>query len=641
MGTGSGINAQFANFTLWASGLSNVTLPIRTRLESSAYVGVGTSAGVGNVNNPVNVLTGACQATYMQIGAFLPAMGFEDLINLSLASILGPSRALSVIGGTGCGSNDLTTTMSLPSNLIVPVQNDGNTLVIYTSATGSTANLSMETIQTTTQGKDFGIAVAASTGGLAVGGIFGNLPNAGLLTLTQAMSSTGNPSGLMGVLTQVSWLSFGYGRGLGPYAAPTTLPAAADNISFSTTAAPGINYALTWGNLTTIGGPQDPAINGALWNVIALPGLALASNLPLQQLLTMSLPVGTVSAPPAHMPYVPATAANMPSDGIIIPAAFVVDLNSVNANFSASTILADRTGYKTLPATLNVPFSTWYNLIDLNWPQINPADQTLSWTDAMHAGVSPTAPSISYVAINYSLPIGYTDIYNGAQSIDANALQWEMLGAGPEAANPVTGMVIPTLPATSPGLLVVQPTNSRNYTANFLQGRARTSVIGPTYVWDSNNNIAFVMENDFLASTDAFSLTKFHIGGAWIIQPANGAAQTTAAKAYINAYNWNIVSQGNTTNLRGCFWVYNNVTKASVWSNCTTGTAACSSMPAITVAAPYAYQTATLVFAATNPATGVYSAVTFTPYNTTAGVSSGGSPACQQVGDSATIYVHD
>ncbi len=628
-------SATYANFTLYATGLSNVILPIRTRLEvTTGYVAAGTSAGSANVTDPANVLTGACQNTYMQVGAFLPAMGFEDLINLSLSSIMGPSRNLSVIGGTGCGSSDLTTALAMPSNLIVPDQNDNN-LTIYTNATGTTSGIYMNTMATTTKGKDFGVALPASTGGLAIGGIFGNLPNASLTTLTQAMTSTGNPIGLMGVLTQVQWLSFGWSRNLGPYTAATTLPAAADYISRTTTI-----YALTWGNLTTIGLPTDPPISTTLWNVIALPGLAMATNSPLQQLTTMSLPVGTVGTPPASMRYLPGSDADFPTDGIVIPAAFVVDLNSVTNNFSASTILADRSGYKTLPGTLNVPFSTWYKLMDIQWPLINPVNQQVAWTDTMNAGVSPTAPSLSYMAINYSNPVAYTDIYGAAQSVNENALQWEMLTAGPEqSGGQFTGVIIPTLPVNSPGLLLTQPTNSRNYTVNLLQGRARTSVDGPIYAWDSNNNIAFVVENDFLGSMDAFSLTKFHVGGGWIVSPANGAGPTgspVTVKALINAYNWSIVSQGSPASLRGCITVQNNLTKAYIANATCTGGMACTSLPAVTIAAPYASISASVALAGT----GVYSAITFTPYNSTAAASVAGGPACQQVGDSTTIYVH-
>ena len=628
-------SATYANFTLYATGLSYVILPIRTRLEvTTGYVAAGTSAGAANVNDPANVLTGACQNNYMQVGAFLPAMGFEDLINLSLSSIMGPDRNLSVIGGTGCGSSDLTTALAMPSNLIVPDQNDNN-LTIYTSASGTTSGIYMNTMATTTKGKDFGVALPASTGGLAIGGIFGNLPNASLTTLTQSMTATGNPIGLMGVLTQVQWLSFGWSRNLGPYSAAATLPAAADYISRTTTA-----YTLSWANLTTIGGPLDPAISTTLWNVIALPGLAMTSNSPLQQLTTMSLPVGTVGAPPASMRYLPGSDADFPTDGIVIPAAFVVDLNSVTANFSASTILADRSGYKTLPATLNVPFSTWYKLMDIQWPLINPVNQQVAWTDTMNAGVSPTAPSLSYMAINYSNPVAYTDIYGAAQSVNENALQWEVLTAGPEqTGGQFTGVIIPTLPVNSPGLLLTQPTNNRNYTVNLLQGRARTSVDGPIYAWDSNNNIVYVVENDFLGSMDAFSLTKFHVGGGWIVSPANGAGPTgspVTVKALINAYNWSIVSQGNPASLRGCITVQNNLTKAYVANATCTGGMACTSLPAVTIAAPYASVSASVALAGTS----VYSAITFTPYNSTAGPIVNGGPACQQVGDSTTIYVH-
>ena len=205
----------------------------------------------------------------------------------------------------------------------------------------------------------------------------------------------------------------------------------------------------------------------------------------------------------------------------------------------------------------------------------------------------------------------------------------------------MTGAIIPTLPAGTTGALLVQPTNQRFYTVNILEGRARTSINGPIYTWDSNNNIVYVAENDFLGTMDAFSLTKFHVGGGWIFSPANNATISTAtvtASAYINAYNWTIVLQGSPTTLRGCFTSYNNQSKAELTSCCgavgSTG-CGCSSLPAVTITAPYASVSAT-----ENLASGVYSAITFTPYNSTAGTSVNGSPACQQVGDPSTIYVY-
>ena len=639
-GSGTVTTPQFDNFTLYGTGLSYVILPIRQSLEITSYIaaGAGTSASAANVNDPTGVLTGACQNNYMQIGAFLPAMGFEDLINLSITAIMGPARDLSVIGGTGCGSSDLNTTMGLPSNLIVPDQNDNN-LTIYTTATGSTSGIYMNTMATTSKGKDFNIPLPASTANVALGGIFGNLPNAALTPLTLA-NETGNAAGLIGAIGAVQWLSFGYSRGWNtPATTLNPMPAANDYISRTTTA-----YTVTnWGNFNTIAGPLNDPSNAQTFQVIALPGLAMASQGPLQQLTTMSLPVGTTGTPPATMRYLPGTDADFPADGVVIPAAIVVDLNSVNANFSASTILADRSGYKTLPATLNVLFNTWYKLIDINWPLVNPVNQQVVWTDAQNAGVSPTAPSLSYVAINYTQPLTYTDVYGATQTMDELALGWEILGAGPEAGNGMTGAIIPTLPAGTTGALLIQPTNQRFYTVNILQGRARTSVNGPIYTWDSNNNIVYVAENDFLGSMDAFSLTKFHVGGGWIVSPANGAVSlgtgTISAKALINAYNWSIVSQGSPTSLRGCFTVKDNQSHAVV-SNCcgavgATG-CACTTLPAATIAAPYASVTANITLAS-----GVYSAITFTPYNSTAGTSVGGSPACQQVGDSTTIYVHN
>ena len=641
-GNGTAATPQFDNFTLYGTGLNYVILPIRQQLEITSYIGAGTSAGAANVTNPAGVLTGACQNQYMQVGAYLPAMGFEDLINLSLAAIMGPDRSLSVIGGTGCGSADLNTALSMPSNLIVPVQNDNN-LTIYTSATGSTSGIYMNTMATSTQGKDNGIALPASTSGVAIGGIFGNLPNAQLTTLTQSMISTGNPVGLMGVLTQVGWLSFGWSRNIATGAATMNpIGAQYEYISRTTTA-----YNIpSWSNLNTLQGPlQDPSnAQYASFNVIALPGLAMTTNGPLQQLTTMSLPVGTASAPPASMQYLPGTDADFPTDGIVIPAAIVVDLNSVTANFSASTILADRSGYKTLPSTLFPGtgaggFNTWYKLIDINWPLVNPVNQQIAWTDAMNTGVSPTAPSLSYVAINYTQPKTYTDVYGATQTINELSLAWEILGAGPEAGNGMTGAIIPTLPAGTTGALLVQPTNQRFYTVNLLQGRARTGVDGPIYTWDSNNNIVYVAENDFLGSMDAFSLTKFHVGGGWIISPANGAGPTgspVTAKAYINAYNWNIVSQGSPSSLRGCFTVQNNLTHAYIANTTCTSGMACTSLPAVTIAAPYASVSASVALAGTS----VYSAITFTPYNSTAATPVAGGPACQQVGDPTTIYVH-
>lgn len=639
-GSGTVTTPQFDNFTLYGTGLNYVILPIRQSLEITSYIGAGTSAGAGNLTNPVNVLTGTCQNSYMQVGAFLPAMGFEDLINLSLSAIMGPDRALSVIGGTGCGSSDLTTSLAMPSNLIVPVQNDNN-LTIYTNASGTTSGIYMNTMATTTQGKDFGIALPANTTGVALGGIFGNLPNASLTTLTQSLTSTGNPVGLMGVLTTVSWLSFGYGGGLTTAGATINpLSTTLDNISHSDST---YTFAAgNWGNLSSIGGPYDPANEYTGYNVIALPGLAVTTNGPLQQLTTESLPVGTTGAPPASMQYVPANATGMPTGGVILPAAIVVDLNSLTANFSASTILADRTGYTTLPATLNQPFNQWYKLVDLQWPLINTADQQIAWTDANNPGVSPNPPSLSYVAINYTQPKTYTDVYGATQTIDELALGWEILGAGPEAGNGMTGAIIPTLPAGTTGALLVQPTNQRFYTVNILQGRARTSINGPIYTWDSNNNIVYVAENDFLGSMDAFSLTKFHVGGGWIVSPANNATigSTTVSnpKAYINAYNWSIVSQGNPSSLRGCFTVQNNLTKAYIASSCTGGIA-CTSLPAVSLTANPNYAQVTVP--SLTIASGVYSAITFTPYNSTAATPVNGGPACQQVGDPTTIYVHN
>jgi hypothetical protein len=634
-GTGSVTTPQFDNFTLYGTGLSYVILPIRQSLEVTSYIGAGTSAGAANVTDPVGTLTGTCQNNYMQVGAYLPAMGFEDLINLSISAIMGPDRNLSVIGGTGCGSSDLTTTLAMPSNLIVPDQNDNN-LTIYTSATGSTSGIYMNTMATATKGKDNSIALPASTSNVAIGGIFGNLPNAQLTTLTQSLTSTGNPVGLMGVLTQVQWLSFGYSRAITTGAAAMNpIGAAYENISETTT-----SYTIgNWGNFNTIGGTLNDPSGSQTFQVIALPGLIMANNPPLQQLTTMSLPVGTTGTPPGTMKYVPITQANMPADGTVIPAAIVVDLNSVNANFSASTILADRSGFQTLPATLNVLFNTWYKLVDINWPLINPVNQQVVWTDAQNAGVSPTAPSATYLAINYTQPIGYTDVYGTAQTMNELALGWEILGAGPEAGNNMTGAIIPTLPAGTTGALLVQPTNQRFYTVNILQGRARTSVDGPIYAWDSNNNILYVMENDFLGTMDAFSLTKFHVGGGWIVSPANGAtigSTSVTAKALINAYGWSIVSQGSPTSLRGCFTVQNNLTKTYIVNTTCTSGMACTSLPAVTIAAPYASVTAALTIAS-----GVYSAITFTPYNSTAATPVAGGPACQQVGDSSTIYVHN
>ncbi|MGC8580427.1 MAG: hypothetical protein ACP5MB_10280 [bacterium] len=614
----SATNATYDNFTVWGTGFSYVVLPLRKRTNYSSYVAVGSTNGGSDVNNPTNLANG-CGNNAIPIGLMVPFMSFNDLINLSLSSLVGPNLSKTLYGDTTCAGTYSSTNLNLPSNIIVPAANIGN-LNIYTSSSGSTS-IYAQTITPAPQGKNYYVP-APQNSTFSMAGLAGNIPYSTMTQLSYVLQQPGAPVNFTSLLQSITFKSFGARTGIAVGTANIG-SGVSPNINNNIGATP---YTLNLGNTTSIWGPQDPT--NQTYNLLGLTGVYYSTNPVDFQLTTQALASGTTGATSIALPYVSLGTAGP----TFIPAVIITDLGRVNANFSATTAIAYRTGSTGSPA-VPAAFNYWYKFMDLNWPTINPNDQQVSWTSAANSGVQLTAPTIGLADIVYDTNFNYTGLDSSAQTATVLATAWEMV------MNPnVTAIKIPTLPINSAGLLLTQPAYGRFYTVKLLQGLARTSVNGPVYSWDSTNNFATVMNNYILGAMDVFSLTSFPVGGAWIIQPANNASgigTAPAAKAYINAYNWKIVSGGTPANLRGCFYV--SVGSTPYWSNCTTGSTNCAGLPAITVASPYAYQTATLSLSS-----GVYNSITFTPYNTTAlsTAPSDGSPACQQVGESDKISVH-
>ena len=613
-------NAQYDNFTLWGTGLSYVVLPIRPKTNYSAYVAVGSTNGGSDVATPANLPANTSCQTNIPIGLMIPMMSFNDLINLSLSSLVGPNLGKSLYGDTTCSGTFSSTNFNLPSNIIIPAANVGP-ISVYTNASGSTSGLYVQTIPTSSQGKNYYVP-APQNSTFSMGGVAGTVPGTVLTTLSQELAQPGYPLNYGSLLQQITFKSFG---------ARTGIAVGTSNIGSGVS--PNISnqintsYAISLGNLSTIFGTQnDPS---GTYDVLGLTGLYYSGNPVDFQLTTQALASGNTASTSLSLYYVGSTTGNP----TFIPAVIVLDLNSVNANFSATTAIAYRTGSTSSPAVPGA-FNYWYKFIDLNWPAINPNNQQLSWTSAANSGVTFTAPNVALVDVVYPTSYNYTGLDGSAQTVKVLATAWEMLL--PAALSAGYNVSIPTLPVNSPGILLTQPTYNRYYTVKILQGLARTtSLEGPVYTWDTQNNIATVMNSYILGGMDVFSLTSFPVGGGWIITPKNnasGVGTTPTGKAYINAYNWNIVSGGTPANLRGCFYV--SVGSTPYWSNCSTGTTNCTGLPAITVSSPFAYQQTTLSISS-----GVYNSITFTPYNTTA-VSpcpTDGSPCCQQVGESGKV----
>lgn len=608
-------NATYDNFTVWGTGLNYVILPLRKKANYSAYVAVGSTNGGSDVPNPTNLANG-CGNNAVPMGLMLPFMSFNDLINLSLDALIGPNLAKTLYGDTSCGGSYTNTNLNLPSNIILPAANVGN-VMIYTSA-GSSTSLYIQSFTPAPQGKNYYVP-APQNSTFSLAGIAGTLPYSTLTALTNVLTQPGYPVSYASLLQSISFKSFG---------ARTGIAVGTSNIGSGTS--PNINntisttYTLSLGNTTSIWGPQD--LTTQTYNLLGLTGVYYSANPVDFQLTTEALASGTTGATSIGLPYVAVSGATF------IPAVIITDLQRVNANFSATTALAYRTQSSNSPAVPQA-FNYWYKFIDLNWPTINPNDQQVSWTSAANSGVQLTAPTIALADIVYDTSFNYTGLDSSSQSATVLATAWEMV------MNPnITIITIPTLPLNSAGLLLTQPAYGRFYTVKLLQGLARTGPNLAPYTWDSTNNFATVMNNYILGAMDVFSLTSFPVGGAWIITPvnnANGIGTTPVGKAYINAYNWKIVSGGNPANLRGCFYVSSG--SNPIWSNCTTNTTNCSGLPGITVASGFAYQQATLTLS-----TGVYNSITFTPYNTTAASTcpSDGSPCCQQVGPNDKITAH-
>jgi hypothetical protein len=651
-------NAQFDTSTLYATGFSNVVLAVRARVLHTSYVAVGDSSGNSSSLSPL--IPGACATTTLPMALATQAIGYEDIANINISTLTGYYFDKQVIAGTGCGASDATIWTGMPSNLLLPAMNAAS-MSLYTSA-GSSTSLYPRTQGALGNGKEFFVAAPANTSNFAFSGGNGWIPSADFLIPGSALASWDAPMPLTNVLGYLQFAQIGIDRGI------TTTTAAGGANGFSDTSSgtnwsssPVLPITVTLSNLSTIFSP----VPSQSYDVVGSVGINLANNpaefeivIPALSIKNTSVATMTISEP-----------TTIPADGTLIPTAMVMAVDALQtgvntmytpntgttplSDFSATVLTSDRTGYTPATWPASITFSQWYKLIALNWPTINSTDQTASWTSAANAGSGIPDPSLGYMLITYPLVAvvqtssTFTSDQSYAALITRPQYAWEIL------FNPtITQLTIPTLPVTSPGILLTQGTYNRFYTVNILQGLVHMSVNGPAYTWDSSNN-AVTIANYQINTMDKYSRIGFPVGGGWIITPSTGAnlgaVGSTSATAYIDAYNWNIVSGGNGTpanpaNLRGCFWANSTWATSGTGkpvhhiynsSNCTTGTTACSSLPGVTVVAgQYAYQTATVSLS-----TGVYNTITFTPYNTTAGVSSGGSPACEQVGQSFEINV--
>ncbi len=671
IGSGTPVNPQYDNATLWATGFSNVVGPIRARIVRSGYVAVGDTDGThSSLSTVTGISPGTCTNNLLMPAALATqAIGYEEVANINISTLTGPYFGKNLFVGTGCGQTDANQWNGMPSNLLVPAMN-ANNMTLYTAPNATTTVMAPRTLNAVGTGRIFFVPAPANATNFAFGGSMGVINYTWFLGLGSGQAMWNNPMPLTNVLRNVSFSNMGIDMAISTNTAPGTA------VGFTTTGS-GTNYlgttlsskSVALNNLGTIWGPTMPTTQN--YDIVGSIGVDLGATQPAD--LRIVIPALTLADTSKTAMTISMPAA-IPSGATLVPTAMILAVDALNegnniqytpntgtsplANFSATVVVSDRTGYSVASFPASITFSNWYKFIELKWPTINANDQTLQWTSAVNAGVTgELPPSIGYMLVTYAVPYneavtGY--LSNGVQiatpTIYRPAYAWEIL-FNPNAVCftcPTTSLTIPTLPLTSGGELLTQGTYGRFHTVNILQGLAHTSINGPAYQWDTNNDMAAV-SNYLITNMDNFSRIGVPIGAGWIITPATGAnlgaVGTTPATAYIDAYNWKIVSASSGTDLRGCWWVnsvYLNCTGGTCgastyynWSSCASGTTACSSMPGVTVIAnQYAYLQSTITLT-----TGEYNTITFTPYNTSAGTSTNGSPACQQVGPSHTINV--
>ncbi len=557
---------NYARQTIFGTTNRNITFYLKSRvLRGRVAVGNynNTLANVLNTPstnddaNPEPTVTSPCTATgnlgcegWIRIGVMLPAMGYEDIYNLSLEALVGPEETEVAYASTGTCNVTLTPLSLdvLPSNIILPYQNE------YPLTALGYSNAAMRVSK-----YEWWVPAPQNTNNVTVSNIWGILQKSAIESLL-SQTTAGGPVNIASLVTRINPQCTGWRRNI------TTGTLNLQGQSFSINKTNNLSsLQLTLQNL-----PTTPTTTYSR-SVLGIMGVEFQNNpASYQKLSAISLAGNTVSTTPSTNVLLPSS-NSLAADEYLIPFVLVADLDK-NANTwdaSAVVAIADRPGKKTYSSTT---INTFFSIPSLAWGTINSNNRRVAYANPERnigqAGGSPWVDvGVGVISkssfINQIIEEGVSCAVGAGcckkQQADGSCIfdqegpenLWEFLmrGRTSSTSGPLIDWTIPDLPA-SVDLPVGNPTNypDGNYPSLTVANAAwcpgsslcTANATSNEFGFDTNGSI-----NDVLNNTTHFGTNKFNLGGVRIINPPNQYATTTSpvtVNGFVDAGNWDVVS---------------------------------------------------------------------------------------------------
>jgi hypothetical protein len=544
---------NYARQTIIQTTNKNITLKLKSRaLRSRVAVGnYNNTLAVVNPN-PAPTIGGNCTllATtnvgcegFLPIGVIIGAMGYEDIYSLSLDALIGPNQSLTLTGDTGtCNIGSHTTVtldMPLPSNVIIPSQNEGP----LTAAGYNNVYAHIDKME-------WWVPAPAQTSNTTIAAVWGQVPRIAVQAIAQG-SLNGGPVSVVSLVQAVDPRCTTWQRNI------TTGISNVQGVLLNINRANNETPLFTLGNMPSSTNPRT---------VIGIVGIEMGGNPIHQRLNAISLGGGNTTSANIAMRSSNQTLA---TDETLIPLVLIADLDSRadTYNTDATVAIAARPGGK---GTSSATFNTFFSIPALTWATIQANNRRVAfanperaigtaggspWVDAGVGIISKTSYINTITEETSSCGTGTCctkkDASNRCQYDQTGTENlWEVLYRGRTTTSaPVTDWILPDLPASVD--LPVGDTTSYpdgNYpslavtAASWCPGSplCTANATSNEFGFDTNGNI-----DDLLNNTTHFATNKFGLGEAIIINPINqfdvGTGTSFDLNGFVAAENWDIV----------------------------------------------------------------------------------------------------
>lgn len=550
---------NYARQTIFQTTNRNITLKLKSRtLRGRVALGNYNNTlatvnpnGAFNINSPCTATGNVGCDGYIRIGVLVPAMGYEDIYNLSLEALLGPSQVQNIIAGTGsCGSNvtTLANQKLLPSNIVLPLQNEYPlTIIGYNNA--AMTNLSK---------LEWWVPAPQNTSNATVSAIWGLVAKTAVEALVPAALG-GGPIPIDRLVTGINPQCTGWRR----------------NWTTTTTNIQGQTFVINKPNnlsplVITL---QNMPSSTPPRTVIALMGIEATGNPVHQRLFAESIAGGNTTSANISMP---SSSNNLAADEAIVPAVLIADLDqrADTQQVDAVIAIADRQpGRQTYS---NTTFNTFFAVPTLTWATIQANNRRVAyasperaigtaggspWVDVGVGIISKTSYINTITEETASCGVGGgccdKQTASGQCQYDQNGAEnlWEFLvrGRTSSTSGPVTDWTIPDLPPAvdlpvgTGGSTGTYPDGNfpslTAVSASWCPGSSLCTANATTndFLFDGNDNIDTVLNK-----TTHFATNKFGLGEARIVTPANqtniGAATSFTLNGFVTARNWDMVN---------------------------------------------------------------------------------------------------